>query len=520
MRHRGLHDALRDFALEAAALLVYDVERGAELDYDLGEEPGGSSLLYHYRPLTREFIAERWDRLRRLPSCLPAQRALGSGARSYLRVRGGHGGDAEPALRAMLERLYEDLTSFGFPEERFERVYREVEETLFKDTTRTAVIAPLPGLELGPDERIELGEGLVLVGGPVAEAPPEAVWPSRMGFDDGHAEPVSLVALERDLPAGAELPTAEARMRFRGLLTALRLFKPGGIALAPIGWVRANAGPWQPFALGTGGYARGEPWRLTRGEAAELREFLAVMARARPLGAVAWALDRFEMGCDRALDGEAVSDYLLALRALLGDGDEEGRASLTLRLAALCAEERDRRGVQRRVEQTLALERFMISGGAGEAYLDEVGSEAPRAVISEIEGHLRALLRDLACGYLDPDLKSAADDILLESGAPIEIRARDLRRRPHDEDPAEPVAPFEHVEPPAAAGEDDAPERLVPEQPETDEPAGAPTAYRPVPAERARPGLFEADGGELEAAVTPSADWGPDEDADSYSAPV
>ena len=27
----------------------------------------------------------------------------------------------------MLERLYEDATSFGFPEERFERVYGEVE---------------------------------------------------------------------------------------------------------------------------------------------------------------------------------------------------------------------------------------------------------------------------------------------------------------------------------------------------------------------------------------------------------
>ena len=49
------------------------------------------------------------------------------------------------------------------------------------------------------------------------------------------------------------------------------------------------------------------------------------------------------MGCERALDTEALSDYLLALRALLDGLDDTGRASLTLRLAALCAEEGDRR---------------------------------------------------------------------------------------------------------------------------------------------------------------------------------
>ena len=67
-------------------------------------------------------------------SWTPASRAaeeLGSGASLWLRVNGGGAGvsgeQAEPALRAMLERLYEDATSFGFPEERFERVYLEVE---------------------------------------------------------------------------------------------------------------------------------------------------------------------------------------------------------------------------------------------------------------------------------------------------------------------------------------------------------------------------------------------------------
>ena len=62
--------------------------------------------------------------------------------------------------------------------------------------------------------------------------------------------------------------------------------------------------------------------------------------------------------------------------------------------------------------------------------------------MAEVEGHLRALLRDVLCGYLDADLKGVADDILLESDSePFmdsdtqdsevqEIEARDLRKEP------------------------------------------------------------------------------------------
>jgi hypothetical protein len=111
MRNRGLHDALRDFALEAAAHLTAELRAGAEVAFDVVEEPGTGSVLYRYRPLTSDFIGARWEAIRTLPAAEPAARALGSGAETYLRVRGAPGGaDSEPALRAMLERLYEDLS--------------------------------------------------------------------------------------------------------------------------------------------------------------------------------------------------------------------------------------------------------------------------------------------------------------------------------------------------------------------------------------------------------------------------
>src|SRR4051812_20627657 len=76
MRNRALHDALRDFALEAAALLLEDQRAGAELEFDVDEEPRRRGpVLYRYRPLTERFIRERWDRLRELPCCPRAAEA-------------------------------------------------------------------------------------------------------------------------------------------------------------------------------------------------------------------------------------------------------------------------------------------------------------------------------------------------------------------------------------------------------------------------------------------------------------
>jgi hypothetical protein len=430
MRNPGLRDALRDFALESAALLTEELNGGAELRFEVVGEPGSGPTLYCYRPLTAEFIAERWDSLRRLDSCPPAASALGAGAAPYLRVSGLGGADAEPALRAMLERLYEDATGFAFPEERFKRVYAEVERTLYGDTIRAIVAAPLHGLLLERD-RAELGDGLALARGSAIDVPPESVWSDRA--DSGHpladgaasaaehgvapAEDrerggaATMCVLERDIAPDGAPPVTEARLRFRRLLTALRLFKTGGVALGALGWTRVGEGRWQPLPIGSTGAARGERWDLEAGEETELSSFLGVLERSRRAGPVAWALARFELGCERPLETEALSDFLLALQALLDAGGEAGRAGLPLRLAALCAEEAERRAVQRRVELALALERFVIGGGRGESYVDTVGSESPRTLVSELERHLRALLRDVLCGHLDPALRRVADGL-------------------------------------------------------------------------------------------------------------
>jgi hypothetical protein len=487
MRNRALHEALRDFALESAALLTDDVKAGAEIEFDVVDEGGrrgAGPALYRYKPRTESFVAERWPRLRDLPACARAGEELGAGAAAWLRVNGLRGEQAEPALQAMLDRLYEDSTSFGFPEERFERVYREVELTLYADAVRARVVAPLPGVWI-ESERVGLGGGVSLVRGDLADAPAGAVWP-----EDGDGAPAVLCVLERDVDAGTQIPAAEAEGRFRSVVTALRLWGPGAVSLGGPGWRRADEGRWSPVPLGGSSAGRGEGWVLAAGEEDVLREFVATVDASRPAGVIAWALARFEMGCERSHDAEALSDYLLALRALLDATSDAGEASLALRVAALCAEEGKRRTVQRRIEAALALERFVMGG------MGRMPVESPTDLVAEIERHVRALLRDVLCGYLDPDLKGVADDILLEATADPagEIQARDLRR--------------ERVE-------EREPEAEVDLEPEADTSEIQPVArQQPVPAPPGEPQPQQQLDG-----VTQSADWGWGE-PDDYSAPV
>jgi hypothetical protein len=493
MRNRVLHDALRDFALESASLLTDDLRDGAEVEFDVIEDGfagRGGPVLYRYKPRIEAFIGERWDRLRALPACSRAAGELGAGATMWLRVNGLRGEQAEPALRAMLERLYEDATSFGFPEERFDRIYREVEVTLYHDAVHARVVAPLRGAAMDAD-RVDLGGGLSLVRGDLADAPPEAVWPDPL--EAGAAgEPAVLCVLERDAPAGEGIAAAAAADRFAAVVTALRLWAPGAVGIGAPGWRQADEGRWQPLPLGVGGDVDGarDDWYLPAGEEAGLSEFFAAVDGADPPRTVAWALARFEMGSARAREAEALSDYLLALRALLDATSDAGEASLALRVAALCAEEGRRKLVQRRIEAAIALERYVMGGAARE----RPGDDSPRELVAELEAHLRALLRDVLCGYLDADLKGVADDILLETTPEpfMDIRARDLRARP---------APQPEATPPPQ-----------PPQPDHD------TSELPATEAGPEPAPSPAEQPQLEG-VTASADWAWDEPED-YSAPV
>ena len=128
-------------------------------------------------------------------------------------------------------------------------------------------------------------------------------------------------------------------------------------------------------------------------------------------GELAWALSRFEMGCERLTAHEALTDYLLALRALL-EPEGTGSGRLAQRLAVLCAQPETRADMAERIARAVALERSVMSG------LAPVG-EATEAIVDELSEHLRALLRDVLCGHLDSDLRAVADELLAEAATTL-----------------------------------------------------------------------------------------------------
>jgi len=417
VRNKELNQRLRALAAQASGRLVTDLESGAEIPFEVAEKPGSRSVLYHYSPLSAQFVRERVPGLRDLPAYAAAVEGLAAveGCSAYLRVLGAsyvpaaQRDRAEAALREFLTRVWEDSSTLEFEAARFDRAYLELESIVFEDTVINTVVAPLIGVALAA-ERWELGSGLALVRGDLSDAPAEGVWASGRADD----EPNSMLVLTAEARPEESAPLTEARMCFRKLLSAIRLLKPGAASLGPSAWWRTDSGPWQPVPLGFAGRSRGNPYVLESGERSELMEIFELLRLGRAMrGSLSWALSRFELGCEQPVALDGLSDYLLAARALL-DAGEPPAVGVALRLAALCAEPADQRAVQMRTEAAFKLERLVMRGDVDAGFLATGGIGSPEALVRDLEADLRALLRDAIAGHLPADLRSVADEILSE----------------------------------------------------------------------------------------------------------
>jgi hypothetical protein len=400
MHNRALHDSLAAFVQEAAWQLAEEVSGGAEIPFELDATPTRSAPLYCYRPLTGRFIAQRVGMLARLESYPAATHGLAAlpELTGYLQRRGRRvpAGDprglADAALQAFLGAVWADATDFVYDEQRFEAAYAELEEIAYSGCELSVVLTPVEGLVIESDE-VPLGDGLALVRGTtLADAP--AGLP-----EDPHAT-VAVLALETQHGDGRALEAAGRRLR--RLQTALRLWDDSEPSLGPTAWARTDGSTWLAVPLATGLRRAGEDCLLSSEEEDPLRAFCGLVARRTPRsGELAWALRRFELGCERGSATEALTDWLLAARALLGDGGYERVAE---RLAAICAEAPDRPRLEARIAEAIALERTAMAG------LVRPSAEV-EALVAELGGCLRAILRDVLCGHLDPALRRIADEL-------------------------------------------------------------------------------------------------------------
>jgi hypothetical protein len=297
-------------------------------------------------------------------------------------------------------------------------------------------------------------------------------------------EPQFLAMAEQgDGPEG----TAAALRQLRELISVMRLFKEGGIALGPYVFAPTGADKWRRIATGVATPRQGG-YRLSEAEVEELTDFAARLeACADPEGALRWAIARFELGCERPSALEGLSDHLLALRALL-ERDGPVGASLPVRAAALIAGAEDREEARERIERAIELERVLMRGSS---LIDDDDEGGPLAIAVWVEDGLRAILRDgaLAEGSADPCL--AADEILIGAGLDAGEGSDDQRGGTAEWDA---IVPEEDPSPPV------------------EEEAGAPTRIlEPIPQEdeirvTAWTGIAIEAGGDEEPAEDPTED--------------
>jgi hypothetical protein len=410
MRSRGLETALGELFAASAARLHADVAAGAEVPFELGAQNarrGSSATLYCYRALTGEFISEREPALRRLPGYADASKLLEDfdGLDRYLASVGGEAARAKgrarshAAIKALLEDVFDEQSDFELHPERARAAIDRLAQSTLASASEVTLVATLQGVALASTE-LQLTKGLRIARADDLQQLPDGI-ASALAAEDEDAGLVVVYTTDREDPADA---LAGGRAVLKDLLSALRLFGDGRVTLGARAWARVGAGAWGPLALGAGGRPHG--MLLVTGEQEdELRAFCNLVSRRAPHdNDLAWALHRFELACERDSPWEAISDHLLALRALL---EPEGAASgrLAGRLAALCATPDQRAELTERTTRAIALERSLIAGTAAK-------DAAGQSLVEGIANHLRSLLRDVICGHLDPDLAVIADEML------------------------------------------------------------------------------------------------------------
>ena len=427
MRDLVIREGLETLAGDAALRLRELVASGEEVPYEV-REAGGGSPLAEYVPQTSRFIRDHAAELSRLDSFGTTCAALESAglAGVYLEEMGVPEPNdarrrAELAGIVFLCRLWQGSTDFTLDDVRLEATVDELLDLGDTGLDEVEIAVPLRGLQMGT-HRLEVA-GMTIVSAESVEVPSEARAPEGMG---GAAwDPIFLAVARLHLPDGGEGEDdlgVRAVSAFRRLVTTLRLFKSGGVALGPHAWIRAGGNRWRRIATGAG-KPRPGGYRLADTELTDLSAFARAVAEpstpfARIAGdrggfpaALGRAISRFEAGLERTLVVEALNDYLLALRFML-EGGGPASLGLPMRVAALCAEPDARTEVKAIVERGMALERELWSGEPA----PRSETQPPAEVAAEVEELARAILKDAACGHLGHDLRTTADEILLGDG--------------------------------------------------------------------------------------------------------
>jgi hypothetical protein len=317
VRDPVLKEALRQLAAEAAAHFRSLVDSGEEVPFDVAEDDGEQSF-FRYVPLSARFVREHAAELHALHSfgTASAAVALAGVAVPYLDARGAaipEDPDERSAkmLVEFLAELWRESAEFTIERSRLEQALEAVDANARDISEASFLLCPLIGLQM-PIASLEL-PGVRIARADSIQVPPEAMRSEGMQRSAWEPQFVAVV----DQPSEGPEATVVGLRILRELISVLRLFREGGVGLGPYAFAPTGEGYWRRIATGAPA-PRPCAYKLVETETEELADFArAAESNPDPSGALAWAIARFEMGLERPTASDALSDHLLAFRALL-----------------------------------------------------------------------------------------------------------------------------------------------------------------------------------------------------------
>jgi hypothetical protein len=388
VRSPHLHHALRSFVLGAFAYLLRELdETGTTLPFAF-EEHGQrrGPTLYEYRPLVTGFVEEREGLLRAREDALIALEELRRepAAAIYARAHAGSGPSEDDALFRtvlfdLLLRTSEACGGFDWDDETFDRVYAELERSLFGERRTYVAVAPLVGLSVGV--AVDLGPGIRLraaADGELARHWPEAGGLLPHGFGR-EPDRYCVAELRRAVAGGEDVPDAPAEIA--DIVSSVRLATAAPLAAGPVLFETLDGRPYgiRPVLPIAATQPPGEPTRLDSFRGPLAAELLARLGLADADTPLAEALDRWELSLFQH-DPFRAEQLRAAFSALLG-------TTWPLRASVLLEDEAAAR------EQMHADLAALAGGGPAAAATTDAVRRA--LVVALRHGDREALVRDL-----------------------------------------------------------------------------------------------------------------------------
>lgn len=361
--------------------------------------------------------------LRQLSAYEVAENAMRSDARvaRHLNTMVGDGHrmmrvDINSCFRSFLVWLLADQQDASFVEDKFNRIFREMEDYFYGDMLRRRIVAPLTDFRM-EGETIALGNGLSIKRLSLAEreefASRSVMFPltpldshGPTGWEEFalefYAEVPKIIGQRVMLGSGQglfELATEKCNEAIAGL----RLYKTGGVSYNSI---NLKIVAWEPVAFGglilkPAAVSIGPRYELTKDDILACEYFWGDFRRqrSRRRRRIDLALRRFGLAYERALPEDRLIDYVIALEAILLRGDEQQELAyrLALRGSALLGKNPDARSeIFSRLRTAYSIRSDVVHGGSPPARVSTGSTQIPvHQFIEEIGGCVRSAVKEM-----------------------------------------------------------------------------------------------------------------------------